>query len=120
MIGIIANISKTLFPGKSYRVRKKAKGTPIKEDVITAAIATSKLFEKLSMKRLLAKKLVKFRIENFPSTVKASINTTNTGYNNNTTNNDKTTKKIEKDRQSVPLSLSLGNLANKYAPRMFH
>jgi hypothetical protein len=110
MIGIIANISKTLFPGKSYRVRKKAKGTPIKEDVITAAIATSKLFEKLSMKRLLAKKLVKFRIENFPST----------GYNNNTTNNDKTTKKIEKDRQSVPLSLSLGNLANKYAPRMFH
>ena len=86
---------------------------PIKDVVITAAIATSKLLEKLSTKRLLAKKLLKFRKENTPSTVKASYNTTSTGYNKNTTNNDKTIKKIEKDPQSAPLSLNLGNLTNK-------
>jgi len=83
---------------------------------MTAATATVKLLEKLSTKRLLAKKLVIFKKEKCPSTVKAEYNTTITGNNKNTTNNNKTTKKTEKEPHSMPFSWILGNLTTSFSP----
>ena len=87
---------------------------------MTAATATVKLLVKDSTKRLLAKKFVMFKKDNCPSTVKAEYNTTITGNNKNTTNNDKTIKKTEKEPQSTPFSWILGNLTTSFSPHDDH